>query len=94
MKMTKLAVLTALLASTVLAQTSHHQQNTPEWHFAVSGDSRNCGDVVVPSIAAGATRKGGLLLAPGRLYAPSTELMRITRTARNIAAKPFRRTNT
>jgi hypothetical protein len=24
------------------------------WHFAVSGDSRNCGDVVMPSIAAGA----------------------------------------
>ncbi len=26
----------------------------PPWHFAVSGDSRNCGDVVMPSIAAGA----------------------------------------
>jgi hypothetical protein len=26
----------------------------PTWHFAVSGDSRNCGDVVMPSIAAGA----------------------------------------
>ena len=25
------------------------------WHFAVSGDSRNCGDIVVPAIAAGAT---------------------------------------
>jgi hypothetical protein len=24
------------------------------WHFAVSGDSRNCGDVVMPAIAAGA----------------------------------------
>jgi hypothetical protein len=24
------------------------------WHFVVSGDSRNCGDVVMPSIAAGA----------------------------------------
>lgn len=56
MKMIKLAVLTALLASTVLAQTSRHQQNTLEWNFAVSGDSRNCGDVVVPSIAAGAAK--------------------------------------
>jgi hypothetical protein len=27
---------------------------TAPWHFAVSGDSRNCGDVVMPSIAAGA----------------------------------------
>jgi 3',5'-cyclic AMP phosphodiesterase CpdA len=26
----------------------------PSWHFAVSGDSRNCGDVVMPSIAADA----------------------------------------
>ena len=26
----------------------------PVWHFAVSGDSRNCGDVVMPSIAAAA----------------------------------------
>lgn len=27
---------------------------SPAWHFVVSGDSRNCGDVVMPSIAAGA----------------------------------------
>ncbi|MBV9301117.1 MAG: metallophosphoesterase [Acidobacteriaceae bacterium] len=26
----------------------------PTWHFAVSGDSRNCGDVVMPAIAKGA----------------------------------------
>jgi len=26
------------------------------WRFAVSGDSRNCGDVVMPAIAAGVTR--------------------------------------
>src|SRR5258707_8385047 len=56
MKMIKLAVLTALLASTALAQTARRQQNTPDWHFAVSGDSRNCGDVVMPSIAAGAAK--------------------------------------
>lgn len=28
------------------------------WRFAVSGDSRNCGDVVVPAIAAGAKKDG------------------------------------
>src|SRR5436305_849696 len=56
MKMIKLAVLTALLASTVMAQTSRHQQNTSDWNFAVSGDSRNCGDVVMPSIAASAIK--------------------------------------
>lgn len=28
------------------------------WHFAISGDSRNCGDVVMPAIAAGVKRDG------------------------------------
>jgi hypothetical protein len=28
------------------------------WHFAVSGDSRNCGDIVMPAIAQGATQDG------------------------------------
>jgi len=27
------------------------------WHFAVSGDSRNCGDVIMPAIAEGASRE-------------------------------------
>ncbi|MGB8130622.1 MAG: hypothetical protein WCG81_12590 [Candidatus Angelobacter sp.] len=56
MKIIKLAVLTALLAPAATAQTSHHQQKKPDWNFAVSGDSRNCGDVVMPSIAAGAVK--------------------------------------
>jgi hypothetical protein len=56
MKIFRLAVLTALLASAAMAQTSPHQQKTSDWNFAVSGDSRNCGDVVVPSIAAGAAK--------------------------------------
>ena len=36
-----------------LAQSSPAQESkSPEtWHFAVSGDSRNCGDVVMPAIA-------------------------------------------
>lgn len=29
-----------------------------DWNFAVSGDSRNCGDVVMPAIAAGAKQDG------------------------------------
>jgi hypothetical protein len=33
-----------------LTSTSHAQQ---PWTFAVSGDSRNCGDIVMPAIAAG-----------------------------------------
>jgi len=41
------AFLAFLLPATV------HAQNTSEstWRFAVSGDSRNCGDVVMPAIA-------------------------------------------
>lgn len=39
-----------------IALSLHAQDGT--WHFAVSGDSRNCGDVVVPAIAADATAKG------------------------------------
>jgi hypothetical protein len=30
--------------------------DTEEWQFAVSGDSRNCGDLVMPAIAEGAQR--------------------------------------
>jgi hypothetical protein len=56
MKMIKSAVLMGLLACTALAQTSPHQQSKADWNFAVSGDSRNCGDVVMPSIAAGAAK--------------------------------------
>ena len=51
MQMMKSAVLMILLASLAVSQTSTHQQKTPDWNFAVSGDSRNCGDVIVPSIA-------------------------------------------
>jgi hypothetical protein len=50
----------ALFLTLVLAAASSVAQNQPPanpvqpestWHFAVSGDSRNCGDVVMPTIA-------------------------------------------
>ena len=47
--MTKLPVALALLAIPLTAQS---------WKFAVSGDSRNCGDIVMPAIAAGVQRDG------------------------------------
>jgi hypothetical protein len=56
MKTIRLALLAALLTSVAMAQTSSQQQKTSDWTFAVSGDSRNCGDVVVPSIAASAAK--------------------------------------
>jgi hypothetical protein len=47
--MTKLALTLALVAP-LAAQTS--------WKFAVSGDSRNCGDIVMPAIASGVLQDG------------------------------------
>jgi hypothetical protein len=38
------------------AQSSNSADGT--WYFAVSGDSRNCGDVVMPAIAAGVLQSG------------------------------------
>lgn len=46
------AILLLVLPS--IAPAVHAQQNT--WTFAVSGDSRNCGDIVMPAIAAGVKR--------------------------------------
>ena len=55
-----LAVVFALSTSGANAQTSHrigaNPQAAKEWQFAVSGDSRNCGDLIMPAIAAGAAR--------------------------------------
>ncbi|HMC29741.1 MAG TPA: hypothetical protein VKL99_02830 [Candidatus Angelobacter sp.] len=51
------AILLALLAPMVLAQpASPAHTNQADWNFVVSGDSRNCGDVVMPAIAAGAIK--------------------------------------
>jgi hypothetical protein len=51
-----MAILVVLVgvAGAGLAQ----EGSTTEWKFAVSGDSRNCGDVVMPAIAAGVRRSG------------------------------------
>jgi hypothetical protein len=37
---------------------SPRQSNDASWSFAVSGDSRNCGDVVMPAIAASVIQSG------------------------------------
>ncbi len=44
--------LAVALASPLIAQ------NADTWKFAVSGDSRNCGDIVMPAIAAGVIHDG------------------------------------
>ena len=52
---------TPLLLVTVLAGARLYaadQQPAPQtWYFAVSGDSRNCGDIVMPAIAADAEKQ-------------------------------------
>ena len=47
----RMAAMAALWA--VGAAASPPAQSPGPWRFAVSGDSRNCGDVVMPAIAAG-----------------------------------------
>src|SRR3954471_998166 len=48
----KIAML--LICSPMFAQSPP----TAVWKFAVSGDSRNCGDVVMPAIASGVLKSG------------------------------------
>jgi hypothetical protein len=49
--MRKTVFLVALASATSIAQDS-------TWKFAVSGDSRNCGDIVMPAIAKGVLHSG------------------------------------
>ena len=51
--MKRIALLAALISCSLSAASAEGT-----WRFAVSGDSRNCGDVVVPAIAAGANKDG------------------------------------
>jgi hypothetical protein len=56
MKIVTSAVLITLLAGTAFAQVKARPKRNDAWTFAASGDSRNCGDVVMPSIAAAAAK--------------------------------------
>ncbi len=51
------AMLCGFPGAAVVAQSSAPAPNAT-WSFAVSGDSRNCGDVVMPGIAAGVKQSG------------------------------------
>ena len=53
------SVLFLLLISACAAfaqDGSHQKKQQGTWNFAISGDSRNCGDIVMPAIAAGASK--------------------------------------
>src|SRR5580658_3918828 len=41
-----------------LGYFAHASASNTSWTFAVSGDSRDCGDVVMPAIAAGVQKHG------------------------------------
>ncbi len=47
-------IIVFLICLPVLAQNPP----APVWKFAVSGDSRNCGDIVMPAIASGVLKSG------------------------------------
>ncbi len=49
-------VLPAILFSLISIACAGQPPSAPSWSFAVSGDSRNCGDVVMPVIAADAIK--------------------------------------
>jgi hypothetical protein len=53
LKVTMITRVLALACMLALSATNSHSQNTSgdTWRFAVSGDSRNWGDVVMPAIA-------------------------------------------
>jgi hypothetical protein len=46
----------SFFSTIVLAQSVGSNNGKQTWYFAVSGDSRNCGDIVMPAIAADATK--------------------------------------
>ena len=51
-------LMLALFAVTSHAASPRKVETDGSWSFAVSGDSRNCGNIVMPAIAAGARRDG------------------------------------
>jgi hypothetical protein len=50
------AVALVAIAGTAADQTASPGSPAPQWRFVVGGDSRNCGDIVMPVIAAAADR--------------------------------------
>src|ERR1035438_3520244 len=47
-----------LILCAVALLSAQERSNAASWKFAVSGDSRNCGDIVMPAIAQGVAHDG------------------------------------
>ena len=82
------STLVTLTAIALLPQLGRAQQTTTDWTFAVSGDSRNCGDFVVPAIAAeGEGGEGRLSTGTWAIFAsmsdPTRTCSRCSRRARS-----------
>ncbi len=52
------ALVTLLILSMSTATCAQESKGSGTWKFAVSGDSRNCGDIVMPAIAQGVRSDG------------------------------------
>src|ERR1700679_3130964 len=52
--MRRISLLVVLCSCSLAAQN----RSSRSWKFAVSGDSRDCGDIVMPAIAAGVHKSG------------------------------------
>jgi hypothetical protein len=50
--------LLLVLCATASLEAQEQPNSAATWKFAVSGDSRNCGDIVMPAIAQGVRRDG------------------------------------
>lgn len=75
----------AQAAGNLPAATSMSAADEKSWTFAVSGDSRNCGNVVMPAIAAGAVRNGAAF------YWHLGDFRKISGIDEDIAHEPERR---
>ncbi len=64
----------------IWSSVAHAQKSV--WKFALSGDSRNCGDVIMPGIAAGVKQAGA------RFYWHLGDLRKITGVDEDIARQP------
>jgi len=72
--------ISALSLLLIWVSAAHAQSS--EWRFAVSGDSRNCGDVVMPGIAAAVRQSGA------KFYWHLGDLRKITSVDEDIAHQP------
>jgi len=78
-----------LFCALLTYQGSLSAQSSDNWSFAVSGDSRNCGDIVMPGIAEGVRADKAEFYGHLGDYRANYDFDRICSLARNIATNTF-----